>query len=75
MIPTIALAELGIRGKLSLELFGLVTTQQLSILAVSAGIWVSQFDYTCHSWNGLFTGFEVVQAKRTKVINHDEPFC
>jgi hypothetical protein len=40
MIPTIALAELGIRGKLSLELFGLVTTQQLSILAVSAGIWI-----------------------------------
>jgi len=40
MIPTIALAELGIRGKLSLELFGLVATQQLSILAASAGIWV-----------------------------------
>ncbi len=40
MIPTIALAELGIRGKLSLELFGLVTTQQLSVLAASAGIWV-----------------------------------
>ncbi|MEQ1625417.1 MAG: hypothetical protein ABL870_12035, partial [Sediminibacterium sp.] len=40
MIPTIALAELGIRGKLSLELFGLVTSQQLSILAVSAGIWI-----------------------------------
>jgi hypothetical protein len=40
MIPTIALAELGIRGKLSLELFGLVTTQQLSILAASAGIWI-----------------------------------
>lgn len=40
MIPTIALAELGIRGKLSLELFGLVTTQQLSILAASAGIWM-----------------------------------
>lgn len=40
MIPTIALAELGIRGKLSLELFGLVTAQQLSILAASAGIWI-----------------------------------
>lgn len=40
MIPTIALAELGIRGKLSLELFGLVTNQQLSILAASAGIWI-----------------------------------
>lgn len=40
MIPTIALAELGIRGKLSLELFGLVSTQQLSILAASAGIWI-----------------------------------
>ena len=40
MIPTIALAELGIRGKLSLELFGLVTSQQLSILASSASIWI-----------------------------------
>lgn len=40
MIPTIALAELGIRGKLSLELFGLVSTNQLSILGASAGIWI-----------------------------------
>ena len=40
MIPTIALAELGIRGKLSLELFGLVSTNQLSILAASSGIWI-----------------------------------
>jgi hypothetical protein len=32
-------------------------------------------DCTCHIRYGLFTGFEVVQAKRTKVINHDVAFC
>ena len=39
MVPTIALAELGYRGKLSLELFGLVSLNQVSIIAATVGIW------------------------------------
>ncbi len=40
MVPTIAWAELGLRGKLSLLLFGLVTSNQVAIIAATVGIWV-----------------------------------
>ena len=39
-IPSIALAELGFRGKVSLQLFGLLSTNHLGIIAAAAGIWV-----------------------------------
>lgn len=39
VIPTIALADLGIRGQASLELFGLFSTNKLGIITASAGIW------------------------------------
>ncbi|MEJ7737659.1 MAG: hypothetical protein WKF97_09555 [Chitinophagaceae bacterium] len=39
LVPTIALAEIGIRGKISLELFGLFSTNHIGIVAASAGIW------------------------------------
>lgn len=39
VIPTIALADLGIRGQASLELFGLFSTDKLGIIAASAGVW------------------------------------
>lgn len=40
IIPTIALAELGIRGKMALELFGLVSANQLGIITASISIWL-----------------------------------
>jgi hypothetical protein len=40
IVPTIALAELGFRGKLSLALFGLYSTNTLGIVATAAGIWI-----------------------------------
>jgi MFS family permease len=40
IVPTIALAELGFRGKLSLSLFGLYSTNTLGIVATAAGIWI-----------------------------------
>jgi len=40
IVPTIALAEVGLRGKISLELFGLYSTNHLAITAAAAGIWV-----------------------------------
>ncbi|HJU46161.1 MAG TPA: lysylphosphatidylglycerol synthase domain-containing protein [Chitinophagaceae bacterium] len=39
VIPTIALADLGIRGQASLELFGLLSADKLGIIAASAGVW------------------------------------
>ena len=39
IIPTLTLAELGIRGKVSLLLFGMYSTNTLGILAAAGGIW------------------------------------
>lgn len=40
IVPTIALAELGFRGKVSLQLFGLLSTNTVGIIATAAGIWI-----------------------------------
>lgn len=40
VVPTITLAELGVRGQASLQLFGLLTTNQNGILYAAAGIWL-----------------------------------
>ncbi len=40
IVPTIAFAELGIRGQISLELFGLYSVNRFGIIAASVGIWV-----------------------------------
>jgi hypothetical protein len=40
IVPTIALAELGLRGQVSLELFGIYSSNKLAITASAAGIWV-----------------------------------
>jgi Lysylphosphatidylglycerol synthase TM region len=40
IIPTIAMAELGIRGKLALELFGFISANQLGIISATISIWL-----------------------------------
>ena len=40
LIPTIAIAELGIRGELSIWILGLVATNHVAILAATFGIWL-----------------------------------
>lgn len=40
MVPTIALAELGFRGKISLQLFGLLSVNTVGIISAAAGIWI-----------------------------------
>ncbi|SJZ34965.1 lysylphosphatidylglycerol synthase domain-containing protein [Sediminibacterium ginsengisoli] len=40
IIPTIALAELGFRGKVSIMLFGMMSANTLGIIATAAGIWI-----------------------------------
>lgn len=39
ILPTIPMAELGVRGEASTQLFGLLSTNTLGILYASAGIW------------------------------------
>lgn len=40
IVPTIALAELGFRGKISLQLFGLLSSNTVGIVATAAGVWI-----------------------------------
>jgi hypothetical protein len=40
IVPTITLAELGFRGKIGLQLFGLLSVNSIGILATMAGIWI-----------------------------------
>jgi hypothetical protein len=39
VVPTIALAEIGLRGQISLELFGMFSSNKVAIIAAAAGIW------------------------------------
>lgn len=39
IIPTITLAELGIRGELSIQLFGLISANTIGIIFTASGIW------------------------------------
>lgn len=39
IIPTVPVAELGVRGTASLQLFGLLSTNTIGIIATAAGIW------------------------------------
>lgn len=39
IVPTIPMAELGVRGQASLQLFGLLSTNTVGIIATAAGIW------------------------------------
>ena len=40
IVPSIALAELGFRGKIGIELFGLLSSNTVGIIATTAGIWI-----------------------------------
>ncbi len=40
IIPSITLAELGLRGNISLQLFGMLSDNTLGIVATTVGIWV-----------------------------------
>lgn len=39
IVPTFPIAELGVRGQASLQLFGLLSTNTVGIIATAAGIW------------------------------------
>ncbi len=40
IVPSIALGELGVRGQISLTLFGMLSNNLVGIIATSAGIWL-----------------------------------
>lgn len=40
IVPSLPVAEIGLRGELSLQLFGLISSNALGIIATAAGIWL-----------------------------------
>ena len=58
-IPTIALAELGIRGKASIFVYGLFTTNVLGILATTASIWFINIIFPALAGSLLLLGIKL----------------
>lgn len=72
MVPSIALAELGFRGKVSLQLFGLLSVNHLGIIAAAAGIWIINLIIPAIAGSVLILGvrlFRNKQLKKQKDIN------
>lgn len=63
VIPTIALADLGIRGQASLELFGLFSADKLGIIAASAGVWCINLVLPALIGSILIAGVKIFDTK------------
>ncbi|MFP5039429.1 lysylphosphatidylglycerol synthase domain-containing protein [Parasediminibacterium sp. JCM 36343] len=61
IIPSIALAELGIRGKVSIALFGLLTNNTLGIIATAASIWLINLIIPALAGSLLILGLRIVR--------------
>lgn len=59
MVPTIALAELGIRGKVSLFVFGLFSSNSLEILVATAVIWFINIIFPAVAGSFMLLGVKI----------------
>jgi len=66
MVPSIALAELGFRGKVSLQLFGLLSANNLGIIAAAAGIWIINLIIPAIAGSVLILGVRLFRNKQSK---------
>ena len=66
MVPSIALAELGFRGKVSLQLFGLLSTNHIGIIAAAAGIWIINLIIPAIAGSILILGVRLFKNKKNK---------
>jgi hypothetical protein len=64
IIPTIAFAELGFRGQISLQLFGLVSANSLGIIATTAGIWIINLVIPAIAGSIFLLGVRLFRTKR-----------
>lgn len=65
-VPSIALAELGFRGKVSLQLFGLLSTNHLGIIAAAAGIWIINLIIPAIAGSVLILSVRLFKNKQNK---------
>jgi hypothetical protein len=66
IVPTIALAELGFRGKVSLQLFGLISANTLGIIATTAGIWIINLIIPAIAGSLFLLGIRIFRNKKEK---------
>ena len=64
LVPTIALAELGFRGQISLRLFSLVSANYAGIMATAAGIWVINLIIPALAGSLLVLGIRIFTKKK-----------
>lgn len=63
IVPTIALAELGLRGKVSLELLGLLSNNSVGIVTTAVGIWVINLLLPAIAGTLFILGFRLFKNK------------
>jgi hypothetical protein len=63
IIPTIALAELGFRGKISIQLFGMLSTNTVGIIATVGGIWIINLIIPAIAGSVLILGIRLFRNK------------
>ncbi len=61
--PTIALAELGLRGQVSLMLFGLVSSNSFGIVGAASGIWLLNLVLPSLAGSLFFVGLKIFSDK------------
>jgi len=63
IVPTIALAELGLRGQLSIHLFGLFSNNTLGIVLTATGIWLINLVVPALAGSLFILGIKLFRSK------------
>jgi hypothetical protein len=63
VVPTIALAELGLRGQLSIQLFGLFSNNTLGIVFTATGIWLINLVVPALAGSLFILGIKMFRSK------------
>ncbi len=61
IVPSIALAELGVRGKVSIALFSLVSNNTLGVIATAASIWIINLIFPALVGSLLIFGLRIIK--------------
>lgn len=64
VVPTIALAELGLRGQLALLLFGAANTNMLGIVLTASGIWLINLVVPALAGSLFILGIKIFRKKK-----------
>nr|WP_291910985.1 lysylphosphatidylglycerol synthase transmembrane domain-containing protein [Chitinophaga sp. CB10] len=63
VVPTIAIAELGVRGKVSIFFLGFLSSNEVAILAATGGIWLINLFLPAIAGTVLLLGVKIIKDK------------